>query len=166
MDRTRRTCLRPAVNLTICWPVGMGRKREAWRARCETLRAKRSIARPREFKRKFRCAAPRASWSFSTLACPTSTGIRGLAPPTSAASARQRFGSDRSRCRRRSRHGLDLGADDYKEQIAQQLVNYDDALSLNTVEVYVSRLRSRSRPRASKSARRACPRWRWKRPCD
>jgi len=30
-----------------------------------------------------------------------------------------------------------------KEQIAQQLVNYDDALSLNTVEVYVSRLRSK-----------------------
>ena len=30
-----------------------------------------------------------------------------------------------------------------KEQIAQQLVNYDDSLSLNTVEVYVSRLRSK-----------------------
>ena len=30
-----------------------------------------------------------------------------------------------------------------KEQIAQQLVNYDDALSLNTIEVYVSRLRSK-----------------------
>jgi two-component system OmpR family response regulator len=30
-----------------------------------------------------------------------------------------------------------------KEQIAQQLANYDDALSLNTVEVYVSRLRSK-----------------------
>ena len=30
-----------------------------------------------------------------------------------------------------------------KEQIAQQLVNYDDTLSLNTVEVYVSRLRSK-----------------------
>jgi two-component system OmpR family response regulator len=30
-----------------------------------------------------------------------------------------------------------------KEQIAQQLVNYDDALCLNTVEVYVSRLRSK-----------------------
>jgi len=30
-----------------------------------------------------------------------------------------------------------------KEQIAQQLVNYEDPLSLNTVEVYVSRLRSK-----------------------
>ena len=30
-----------------------------------------------------------------------------------------------------------------KEQIAQQLVNYDDSLSLNTIEVYVSRLRSK-----------------------
>jgi two-component system, OmpR family, response regulator len=30
-----------------------------------------------------------------------------------------------------------------KEQIAQQLVNYDDALSPNTIEVYVSRLRSK-----------------------
>jgi len=30
-----------------------------------------------------------------------------------------------------------------KEQIAQQLVNDDDTLSLNTVEVYVSRLRSK-----------------------
>jgi DNA-binding response OmpR family regulator len=33
-----------------------------------------------------------------------------------------------------------------KEQIAQQLVNYDDALSLNTVEVYVSRLRAKIEP--------------------
>jgi len=30
-----------------------------------------------------------------------------------------------------------------KEQIAQQLVNYDDSLSLNTIEVYVSRLRAK-----------------------
>src|SRR5690349_21903743 len=30
-----------------------------------------------------------------------------------------------------------------KEQIAQQLVSYDDALSPNTIEVYVSRLRSK-----------------------
>jgi DNA-binding response OmpR family regulator len=30
-----------------------------------------------------------------------------------------------------------------KEQIAQQLVNYDDSLSPNTIEVYVSRLRSK-----------------------
>src|SRR2546421_6743601 len=30
-----------------------------------------------------------------------------------------------------------------KEQIAQQIVNYDDSLSINTVEVYVSRLRSK-----------------------
>src|SRR5882724_7538701 len=33
-----------------------------------------------------------------------------------------------------------------KEQIAQQLVNFDDALSLNTVEVYVSRLRAKIEP--------------------
>ena len=33
-----------------------------------------------------------------------------------------------------------------KEQIAQQLVNYDDALCLNTVEVYVSRLRAKIEP--------------------
>ena len=33
-----------------------------------------------------------------------------------------------------------------KEQIAQQLVNYDDSLSPNTVEVYVSRLRAKIEP--------------------
>jgi two-component system OmpR family response regulator len=33
-----------------------------------------------------------------------------------------------------------------KEQIAQQLVNYDEALSPNTVEVYVSRLRAKIEP--------------------
>src|SRR5262249_39664036 len=33
-----------------------------------------------------------------------------------------------------------------KEQIAQQLVNYDAALTPNTVEVYVSRLRARIEP--------------------
>ena len=33
-----------------------------------------------------------------------------------------------------------------KEQIAQQLVSYDDALNPNTVEVYVSRLRSKIEP--------------------